>query len=186
MLTSVDQVVKYSIRLSKEEDIQNIILLDQSDNVDPLGESLIRESLQPKSPRQQENQFSLSRLCWVIEESNSNSLCGFLIATQQADVSELELLLVAHNSRRKGLASQLILTWYSYLQEHSITLAMLEVRESNQYAIELYKKFGFVSVGRRKNYYPALSSMKEKVREDAILMNLYSEKMLNHIHFSKE
>ena len=44
----------------------------------------------------------------------------------------------------------------------------LEVRESNDPALRLYRKYGFQEVGRRKNYY-------EKPREDAILMTLFLE-----------
>lgn len=40
----------------------------------------------------------------------------------------------------------------------------LEVRASNQPAINLYKRAGFMILGRRKNYY-------QEPREDAILMN---------------
>jgi ribosomal-protein-alanine N-acetyltransferase len=41
-----------------------------------------------------------------------------------------------------------------------------EVRPSNHRAIRLYERFGFASIGRRKNYYPA----RHRSREDAIVM----------------
>jgi ribosomal-protein-alanine N-acetyltransferase len=44
-------------------------------------------------------------------------------------------------------------------------MATLEVRPSNQAAIQLYEKFGFGVVSRRKNYY-------QDNREDALLMKL--------------
>jgi ribosomal-protein-alanine N-acetyltransferase len=40
------------------------------------------------------------------------------------------------------------------------------VRPSNYRAIHLYERFGFASIGRRKNYYPA----RHRSREDAIVM----------------
>lgn len=40
---------------------------------------------------------------------------------------------------------------------------LLEVRESNQGAREFYKKFGFIEIGKRKNYY-------SDTRESAIIM----------------
>ena len=43
---------------------------------------------------------------------------------------------------------------------------LLEVRPSNHRAIRLYERFGFSSIGRRKNYYPA----RHRSREDAIVM----------------
>jgi ribosomal-protein-alanine N-acetyltransferase len=43
---------------------------------------------------------------------------------------------------------------------------LLEVRPSNHRAIRLYEQFGFVTIGRRKNYYPA----RHHSREDALVM----------------
>jgi ribosomal-protein-alanine N-acetyltransferase len=44
-------------------------------------------------------------------------------------------------------------------------LATLEVRESNQVALKLYQKYGFLPAGRRKRYY-------RDNNEDAIIMTL--------------
>ena len=41
----------------------------------------------------------------------------------------------------------------------------LEVRGSNEAGLRLYEKWGFLEVGRRKGYYPAVAG-----REDAIVM----------------
>ena len=49
------------------------------------------------------------------------------------------------------------------LGERQIERIVLEVRVSNRPAIELYKKFGFVNVGTRKNFY-------QKPTEDAWIM----------------
>jgi len=43
----------------------------------------------------------------------------------------------------------------------------LEVRESNQHARELYRRYGFAEVGTRRGYYPAPLG-----REDAVVMSL--------------
>ena len=42
-------------------------------------------------------------------------------------------------------------------------VALLEVRESNQPAIELYRSLGFVAVGTRRNYY-------SQPQEDALVL----------------
>ena len=46
------------------------------------------------------------------------------------------------------------------LESHCLTL---EVRASNNPAIALYEKLGFVQIGRRKNYY-------RNPREDALIL----------------
>ena len=56
-------------------------------------------------------------------------------------------------------------THYDTVASLITAFLMLEVRAGNEPAIALYRKHGFVEVGRRKNYY-------EKPREDAILMTL--------------
>jgi ribosomal-protein-alanine N-acetyltransferase len=45
----------------------------------------------------------------------------------------------------------------------SVTVGFLEVRESNEAAVALYKGYGFQPIGRRRNYY-------DHPREDAIVM----------------
>jgi ribosomal-protein-alanine N-acetyltransferase len=43
---------------------------------------------------------------------------------------------------------------------------LLEVRPSNTRALEIYERYGFKQIGRRKGYYPAADGQ----REDAIVM----------------
>ena len=43
---------------------------------------------------------------------------------------------------------------------------LLEVRPSNLRALDIYQRYGFEQIGRRKGYYPAANSQ----REDAIVM----------------
>ena len=44
----------------------------------------------------------------------------------------------------------------------------LEVRPSNVRAVDIYDRYGFAEIGRRKNYYEATGG----TREDAIVMRL--------------
>ena len=43
---------------------------------------------------------------------------------------------------------------------------LLEVRPSNLRALQVYQRYGFAEIGRRKAYYPAHNGQ----REDAIVM----------------
>jgi ribosomal-protein-alanine N-acetyltransferase len=45
---------------------------------------------------------------------------------------------------------------------------LLEVRISNQRAIDVYQRYGFSEIGRRKSYYPVADNL----REDAIVMRM--------------
>jgi len=70
---------------------------------------------------------------------------------------------------RPGLQGGGIGSWFlgrilDDAREHGCRVAHLEVRPSNEVALRLYRHYGFVEVGRRKNYY-AIEG------EDAILMS---------------
>ena len=67
--------------------------------------------------------------------------------------------------RRNGIGSLLIEHLVNFAKETGNELITLEVRLGNEPAIALYKKYGFVTVGVRKNFY-------KKPDDDALLMNL--------------
>ena len=56
----------------------------------------------------------------------------------------------------------------AYLDKKDVSDLFLEVRESNEAAIELYLKKGFEVIGRRKQYY-------QRPVEDAVLMHYKNE-----------
>ena len=90
-------------------------------------------------------------------------ILGYVGMMYVLDEGYISNVAVAPEHRRLGIADALI----SKLMERSACLELsfvtLEVRCSNSAAIALYKKHGFIPVGRRKNYY-------DFPREDAILM----------------
>ena len=69
------------------------------------------------------------------------------------------------NYRRMGIAEKLLRQLYSQSKDAGMSVITLEVRHTNEPAITLYQKCGYLEVGRRKNYY-------KNPTEDALLMNL--------------
>ena len=53
-------------------------------------------------------------------------------------------------------------------RSQGMTSILLEVRPSNERALDVYRRHGYVHIGRRKGYYPAGAAG----REDAIVMRL--------------
>lgn len=103
--------------------------------------------------------------CFVAEIAGK--IAGFLVsrtvdAGDAANLPEREILnvAVAHAFRRRGVATALISREVKRPGQ-----CFLEVRESNLAAQMLYRKLGFVEVGRRPNYYSSPS-------ETAIVMNM--------------
>ena len=76
--------------------------------------------------------------------------------------AEITNIAIHKDYRRMGIASKIIDKMVEKCKDTSTSLLHLEVRESNEGAINLYKKMGFVQDGFRKNYY--------NNKENAILM----------------
>lgn len=86
-------------------------------------------------------------------ESSSSRIVGFLVANQITPDWELENIVVAPASRRKGLATLLLIALRTHARETNSESVFLEVRESNLPARALYASLGFEECGRRKLYY---------------------------------
>ena len=94
-----------------------------------------------------------------------NGDVGGWIVTWHVPPDELHILevAVASRHRRQGIATELLQASLSENYRGNAAVALLEVRASNENAIALYRKAGFVEVGRRKKFYSD--------GEDAVLMN---------------
>ena len=78
---------------------------------------------------------------------------GFVILRNMADEGELLQIAVGKAHRRRGIADLLMKAALFHSEESSQSAIYLEVRESGEAAINLYKKHGFRQIGSRKNYY---------------------------------
>ena len=88
----------------------------------------------------------------------SEKVCGYLMVLDSIDVYEILAIATVEEYRNKGIAQEL-------LDKIKTKDIFLEVRESNQTAINFYKKNKFKEISIRKNYYP-------KPAENAIIMKL--------------
>jgi ribosomal-protein-alanine N-acetyltransferase len=88
---------------------------------------------------------------------------GLMFVANEAHVTNLA---VAPGLRRRGLGTQVLAHLAREGARRGCTAMTLEVRAGNIAAQELYRKFGFVNAGVRRNYYP-------ETNEDAIVMWLY-------------
>ena len=110
--------------------------------------------------------FSIDYLKTLIKNNNSfiyiylidNQVCGYLMVLDSIDVYEILAIATIEEYRNKGIAQEL-------LAKIRIKNIFLEVRESNQTAINFYKKNKFKEISIRKNYY-------SKPTENAIIMKL--------------
>lgn len=70
--------------------------------------------------------------------------------------------------RKKGFGTKIVNKIIDFSKEKSLKFVSLEVRKSNENAINLYKAFGFEILGSRKNFY-------HNPVEDAYIMTRYFE-----------
>ena len=110
--------------------------------------------------------FSKSYLNTLIKGDNSfiyvylidDKVCGYLMILDSIDVYEILAIAAVEEYRNKGIAQEL-------LDKIKTKNIFLEVRESNQVAINFYKKNNFKEISIRKNYY-------SEPTENAVIMKL--------------
>ena len=92
-------------------------------------------------------------LPWVLRSPSTGEPLSFSLAWSVAD--ELQLLDMASHPehRRKGHARSLLAELLRYAQREHKRLFLLEVRQSNEPAIRLYRSAGFETTGVRRGYY---------------------------------
>ncbi|MCD8339828.1 MAG: ribosomal protein S18-alanine N-acetyltransferase [Burkholderiales bacterium] len=101
--------------------------------------------------------------CWVLKLGPE--IQGYAVFTNAVGDSELLHIGIHPQHRQKGLASLMMSFMLEKTLREGTNRWFLEVRESNTAAQNLYRKFGYTRVGRRKAYYKT-----ESGREDALVM----------------
>ena len=85
-----------------------------------------------------------------------------LIAVDEGQITNIA---VHPDHRGQGLGLAIVQALIKHAKAERLASITLEVRVSNTPAITLYKKVGFLEVGRRKGFYT-------KPTEDALIMEL--------------
>jgi ribosomal-protein-alanine N-acetyltransferase len=101
--------------------------------------------------------------CWVAELDGR--VVGMLVAWLFVDEIHVATIATHPHYRRQGIARRILIHTLERAMQEGAQSSFLEVRETNVSAQDLYRRFGYVEVGRRKRYY-------KDNDEDAILMSL--------------
>lgn len=116
-------------------------------------EEMLRRQAESDSPR---------RALFVADEEGGK-LAGVIAVTLLWPVTEVELLAVRPEYRRRGIGRLLSREWLAWADEGGAREALLEVRRSNGGAQALYRQLGFEAQGIRGGYY-------RHPEEDAVMM----------------
>lgn len=139
-----------TIRTMQAEDLPQVCEIEKDNFSIPWSEKSFLESMERK-----DTVFLAAHV--------SGEVAGYLGCYCIAGTGEITNVAVKASFRRKGIGSMLLEKLYeegAALETHEF---FLEVRESNEAAIALYSRQGFVREGIRKNFY-------EKPVENAVIM----------------
>jgi tRNA threonylcarbamoyladenosine biosynthesis protein TsaB len=147
------------VRPMREEDLDEVVMIAASQRLAPFWpRETYKAALDPEAtPR---------RIALVIEISSK--VAGLAVASLMPPQAELETIVVGTHYQRCGLARRLFAELAGRLRVAGVTEIILEVRASNQPALELYRRLGFVQTGLRPGYY----TNPPEPPEDAVLMHL--------------
>ena len=141
------------------EDLEQVVAIDRDSFPTPW----------PKDAFLYEIKRQRHAICWVAEINTESDRKGILVASIVIwlimDEAHIGTLAVKPGYRRQGIAQELLAASLLEAFQRGAQKAMLEVRENNRGAQNLYRKFGFEPVGLRRDYY-------KDTHEDAILMTL--------------
>ncbi len=139
----------------KESDLEEVLEIEKKSFADPWSRRLFKETLAfPHSVN------------FVIRAS-TGALLGYINFYLIAEEAHMLNLAIHPDWRKKGVAAQLLQHAIDFLKRRNAAHVFLEVRESNLDAINLYQRFGFEMIGKRKRYYV-------ETNEDALVMHLAS------------
>ncbi len=95
-----------------------------------------------------ENPFAI-----VLAAEDENGPAGYAVGYFAADEAELPSIAVKASCRGRGIGSRLLSELSDAVREKGASKLFLEVRESNEAALALYQKNGFITAGVRKRFY---------------------------------
>ena len=80
-------------------------------------------------------------------------IIGIYVVQTIIDEAQINYFSIKKNFRQKGYGSCLMKYLLKECEKLNIKKLLLEVSETNAIAERFYRKFNFLTVGRRKNYY---------------------------------
>ena len=144
-----------TIREMKESDLEEVLAIEKNSFADPWSRRLFKETLS----------FPYS-FNFVIQ-GETGKVLGYINFYLIGEEAHLLNFAIQPIWRKKGLATKLLSHAIDFLERRNAAHFFLEVREGNLDAIQLYRKFDFEVIGRRKRYYP-------ETNEDALVMHFTS------------
>jgi [ribosomal protein S18]-alanine N-acetyltransferase len=143
---------KLEIEEMREDHLPGVLAIEKESFAAPWSKRLFQETIA----------FPLS-INFVL--LSAGKVIGYTNIYVVRDEAQILNIAIHPRHRGKGCASFLLSHVLDVLKEKEVHQYLLEVREGNEEAIGLYRKYGFQTIGRRKKYY-------RETNEDALVMEL--------------
>lgn len=138
------------IRQMMETDISEVFEIEQLTFSDPWSREDFQDSL-----KEQNNGYLVAEV-----DGHIAGFCGYWGIVGEGYIYNVA---VREEYRRQNIGFRMLDFMLTEAKSRGITSFTLEVRQSNEAAIRLYKRLGFESAGIRKDFY-------SKPKEDAVIM----------------
>lgn len=130
-----------SIRPMRIEDLPQVIEIDRASFAMPWSDRTYRYEL------------TRNQAAELFVAEREGTIIGYIGTWQIIDECHISTLAVDTRHRRQGIAKSLIEHALRRAVAKGISTATLEVRVTNEAAIDLYRQFEFEITGRRRSYY---------------------------------
>jgi ribosomal-protein-alanine N-acetyltransferase len=153
MMAAVWDLARLNYEPMQKTDLDDVYALEQSVYPHPWSMANFEDSLNSNYE------------AWVLRDRDGD-LLGYFLLMAVVDEAHLLNVAVSADKQGQGLGRFLLNQAVACSRGLGMESVLLEVRPSNTRALEIYERYGFKQIGRRKGYYPASDGQ----REDAIVM----------------
>lgn len=130
-----------TLRLAGEHDVAEVVRIERESFSDPWSAGDFVSLM------------SMPHAIFLVAVDVSGAVAGYVMAMVVADESEILNIAVDPARRGGAIGGMLLDAALTAGESQGVVSTFLEVRESNEPAIRLYRSRGFEEISRRKKYY---------------------------------
>lgn len=131
----------FTLRPARESDVQGITRVEKASFSDPWSEADFTSVV------------SAPRAIFLVAANGEDGVAGYVLVMTVLEEAEVLNIAVHPASRGKSLGGRLLDAGMAEASRRGAQEMFLEVRESNEAALRLYRSRGFEAIARRKKYY---------------------------------
>ena len=152
-----------NIQSMKATDLDSVLEIEKISFLNPWPRAFFLDELEKRHAR---SYIVSHNGCEIPKAYTRRQVDGYACFNVAADELHLLKMAVRPEMRNRKIALHFLETCFSHALEEKLSCVFLEVRRSNETAVNLYEKLGFRLIAVRPDYYPGNAGK----REDALIM----------------